>query len=214
MSVENVMRAEHSMQRAGSALVQLVFAATAGFALLAAAQGVEHHHPQHALPELTRSVANYDLPKVGVMRVDGVRVVFAADIDSGPPVILNFVYTSCTTICPVMTQIFARLQEELGAGREHALLVSVSIDPEYDTVARLAAYAKQFDAGPQWRFYTGSLQASVAIQRAFAVYKGDKMNHTPVTFLRAAPGQPWVRLDGFATPAELLKEYRLLAAPG
>ena len=34
------------------------------------------------------------------------------------------------------------------------------------------------------------------------------MSHTPVTLMRAAPGKPWVRLDGFATSQDLLAEYR------
>ncbi|MEX3930193.1 hypothetical protein AB4Y36_40565, partial [Paraburkholderia sp. BR10936] len=42
----------------------------------------------------------------------------------------------------------------------------------------------------------------MAAQRAFNVYRGDKMNHTPVAFLRAAPGKPWLRIDGFATRFE------------
>jgi len=33
------------------------------------------------------------------------------------------------------------------------------------------------------------------------------MDHTPVTFLRVAPGRPWVRIDGFATSAELAQEF-------
>jgi protein SCO1/2 len=34
------------------------------------------------------------------------------------------------------------------------------------------------------------------------------MNHAPVAFVRAAPGKPWVRYDGFASPATLVQEYR------
>jgi len=85
-------------------------------------------------------------------------------------------------------------------------MVSVSIDPEEDTPARLTEYAKRYHAGAQWSFYTGTLQASQLVQRTFDVYRGDKMNHTPVTLFRAAPGQPWVRLDGFATPDMVLGE--------
>jgi protein SCO1/2 len=87
-------------------------------------------------------------------------------------------------------------------------MVSISIVPEEDTPKRLAAYARRFDAGEQWGFYTGSVKASVTMQKAFQAYFGDKMHHRPVTFMRAAPGQPWVRLDGFATPADLVAEYR------
>ena len=38
------------------------------------------------------------------------------------------------------------------------------------------------------------------------------MNHTPVTYLRLAPGKPWVRLDGLASADETLKQYRSLLA--
>ena len=54
------------------------------------------------------------------------------------------------------------------------------------------------------------MSASVEAQRAFNVYRGDKMSHTPVTLLRAAPGQSWVRLDGFATAEDLYAELQKL----
>ena len=56
------------------------------------------------------------------------------------------------------------------------------------------------------------MEASVAVQKAFAVYTPDKMNHAPLTLMRAAPGKPWVRLDGLATPDQLLQEYRRITA--
>jgi protein SCO1/2 len=46
------------------------------------------------------------------------------------------------------------------------------------------------------------------MQRAFDVYRGDKMEHQPVTFLRALPGKPWVRYEGFPSPDLLAREYR------
>jgi protein SCO1 len=87
-------------------------------------------------------------------------------------------------------------------------MISVSIDPAQDTPARLAEYAGRFSAGPQWRFETGSQEAIDAIQRAFNVYRPDKMSHTPVTFVRPLGSRQWVRLDGFASPELLLREAR------
>ena len=46
------------------------------------------------------------------------------------------------------------------------------------------------------------------MQLAFDSYRGDKMNHEPLTLMRPAPGKPWVRIDGFASPDELAREYR------
>lgn len=179
------------------------------------AQGHEGYLPHdRKASTLVRSTAAYPLPDVILVRSDGVKVSFPKEIDDGRPVILNFVYTTCTAVCPVMSQVFAGFQDRLGAESDRVLMISISIDPEQDTPARLAAYGRQFGAGPQWRFYTGSADSSVLVQKAFAAYRGDKMSHSPVTFLRAAPGRPWVRLDGLATPDDLAREYRRLAASG
>ncbi len=172
----------------------------------------QHMHPMPPKAAFVRSTATYKLPAVTVVRADGAKVPFQKDIDDGKPVILNFIYTTCTAICPVMTQTFAEVQNRLGPDRDKLRMVSVSIDPEQDTPARMREYAKRYSAGSQWQFYTGTVEASVAVQKAFDAYRGDKMNHLPVTFVRLAPGKPWVRLDGFATPDDIVKEYRSLAA--
>ena len=109
-----------------------------------------------------------------------------------------------------MSQTFGRLQSTLAGGRTKAHLVSISIDPEYDTPARLAEYGKGVGAGLQWHFYTGTVEATQAAQRAFATFRGDKMNHTPVTFLRAGLGSRWERIDGFASSDELAGELHQL----
>ena len=183
-------------------------------ALPARAHGDHPSHASHAAPtapaSLQRSVAEYRPAQVKLVRADGQRVDFPAALDDGRPVMLNFVYTTCTAICPAMTQVFAEVQKQLGADAGRLQMVSLSIDPEQDTPKRLAEYARAQGAGPDWRFYTGTVEASVAVQKSLAAYRGDKMNHTPLTLLRAAPGQPWVRLDGFATPAQLLAEVRAM----
>jgi protein SCO1 len=173
-----------------------------------------HQHHQHmeqaAKKEAARSSADYRLKSVKLVRADGARVEFPADIDDGRPVFVNFIYTTCTAICPVMTQIFSAFEKKLGAEASKVRLVSISIDPEQDTPKRLAEYARQYAAGPDWTFYTGTVAASTAVQKGFAAYRGDKMNHTPLTLIRPAPGKPWVRLDGFSTPDDLMREYRLI----
>ena len=76
----------------------------------------------------------------------------------------------------------------------------------------LLEYARKFKAGPQWIFLTGDLEKIVAVQKSFDAYRGNKMRHEPLTFLRAAPGKPWVRLDGLMSAAQLLTEYKRLIA--
>ena len=87
-------------------------------------------------------------------------------------------------------------------------MISISIDPENDTPQQLKAYAGKFDAGPRWQFLTGSVENVATVQRAFDTYNSDKMSHEPLTLLRSAPGKPWVRIDGFASPEDLAREYQ------
>ena len=163
--------------------------------------------------DVSRSVAEYRIPDVMLVRDDGRRVDLAAELDDGRPVVVNFVYTSCSTICPMSSQVFEQFQDELGVARESVHLVSISIDPEQDTPARLRTYAEQFHAGKSWNHYSGSVSSSVTVQKAFNAYRGDKMSHIPLTLVRAAPGKPWIRLDGFARADDLLAERAQWAAP-
>ncbi len=153
--------------------------------------------------QVSTSSVQYDVPNLMLVRQDGQSVSLRKEMDDGRPVVLNFIFTTCGSICPLMSQVLGVFQRKLGAESAHVHLMSISIDPEQDTPERLREYADRFGATPGWQYYTGTLAASQSAQQAFNVYRGDKMSHTPVTLLRAAPGQPWMRLDGFVTPDQL-----------
>jgi protein SCO1/2 len=176
------------------------------------ARAHDAHHVVVGQEPIRRTAVEYRVPHVRLVRDDGKAVDLAEELDDGRPVFVDFIYTTCTAICPVTSATFAALQERLGAERDKVRMVSISIDPEEDTPRRLAGFRQKYGAGPQWHHYTGTAEASIAAQRAFGVYTGDKMGHTPATLYRGAPGQSWIRLDGFATPDDLLSEYRRLAS--
>jgi protein SCO1 len=154
----------------------------------------------------------YSVPPVTLVRDDGRVVSLPREMNDGRPVLLNFIFTSCGSTCPLMSQVLAQFQRKLGANASQVHLMSISIDPEEDTPARLVDYARQFGSSPNWDYYTGTLEASRAAQRAFDVYRGDKMSHAAVTLMRAAPDQPWRRIDGLVAPDDLLREYQQLLA--
>jgi protein SCO1/2 len=163
---------------------------------------------------VSRATVSYETPAVTLVRADGKSVSLPQELDDGRPVLLNFVFTTCSSICPLTSRTLEDFQHKLGSEAARVHLMSISIDPEQDTPARLTEYARKFHAGPEWQYYTGTLTASVMTQRAFDVYRGEKMSHTPVTLMRAAPGKPWLRIEGFVTPDELVGDYRnLLASP-
>ena len=200
----------NALTKARTALLALVAAGTvgAGFDAFAASADPHLHHRMMAQGEKAakgpiRSVAAYALPPVQLLRADGKAVALPAELDDGRPIILNFIFTTCTAICPISSQVFSEVQAKLGkAPKVH--LVSISTDPEQDTPAVLRRYAERFGAGAAWDFYTGTVDASVAAQKAFGVYRGDKMNHTQVTLVRPSMNRPWIRLDGFASADDLV----------
>jgi protein SCO1/2 len=165
-----------------------------------------------AVPPVATSSVAYDAPAVTLVRQDGKSVSLLRELDDGRPVLLNFIFTTCSSTCPLSSQTFTEFQRKLGVEAHQVHLMSISIDPEQDTPERLSEYAHRFHAGPEWQHYTGTLAASVATQRAFNVYRGNKMSHTPVTLMRAGPGKPWLRIEGFVTPDELVRDYRQLLA--
>jgi protein SCO1/2 len=159
-------------------------------------------------PRTVVSTVNYTVPDVRMVTESGKNVSLRQELDDGRPVMVNFIFTTCASTCPLSSETFSIFQDRLASERSSVHLVSISIDPEQDTPERLREYAKNFSAGPSWQHYTGTLQSSQTAQRAFGVYRGDKMGHTPVTLVRAAPGKAWRRIDGFVTPEDLMREYR------
>jgi protein SCO1/2 len=197
----------------GLQLLNMLLPLYCGAALAGTGAAIERAAAVPGMPEgVVVSTVNYAVPPVTLVRESGKRVQLPQELDDGRPVVMNFIFTTCATTCPLSSQTFSALQRKLGADARHVHMVSISIDPEQDTPARLREYADKFGAGPQWQHYTGTLEASVATQRAFGAYRGDKMSHTPLTLMRAAPGKPWMRIDGFVTPDQLLQQYRALTA--
>lgn len=206
----DVLRARASIRLAlmlSSALASFLVHAQESPAPTAVDAHAAHHHMM-VNNDVRRSVASYAVPHLTLVRDDGASVSLDNELNDGRPVVLSFIFTTCTTICPMTSQVFSMLQRKLDDDRSKVHLVSISIDPEQDTPARLRAYAGRFRAGASWQHYTGTLQASILAQQAFEVYRGDKANHAPVTLVRAASGSSWVRFDGFATVDELLAEAR------
>ena len=184
-------------------------------ALCATALADSSEPPAHhqAIVQAQRSERLYTVPEVKLVRQDGKRISLADELNDDRPVVMNFIYTSCTSICPLSSQIFEQFQKSLGTASRDVHLVSISIDPEQDSPGKLREYASQFDAGPGWDHYTGTLNDSQTVQRAFGAYFGDKMSHVPLTLMRLAPGKPWVRFDGFVSAEQLLAERQRWGAP-
>ena len=162
----------------------------------------------------TREEHPYALPEVRLLDRHGQPFAFPAGLPADRPVLLQFVFTTCGTICPILSNTFREAREELEGLDPRPLLVSLSIDPEQDTPEALRDYAAGLQAGgSDWVFLTGRREDIEAVQKAFDAWHLNKMNHEPLTFLRAPGSSSWVRLNGLTSAAQLVREARGLLRP-
>jgi protein SCO1/2 len=98
---------------------------------------------------------NY-FPNLPVVTQDGKEVQFYDDLIKGKIVVISFIYTNCPDICPLTTARLAQVEEKLGemVGRD-IFFISMTVDPENDSPAKLKAFADAFHVGPGWKFVTG-----------------------------------------------------------
>jgi protein SCO1/2 len=160
-----------------------------------------------------RTVARYEVPDVTLLNQDGARVRLPQVLAADKPVLLGFFFSTCTTVCPILSAGFSNLMKTLGAQARELRVVSIATDPDHDTPEVLRGYRKRFDAGPEWELLTGSRKDIDRVLRAFDTYSSNKTTHRPLSFLRASGGESWVRIDGLIRASDLMAEYRGLRRP-
>jgi len=102
--------------------------------------------------------------------IDQRGVPFALRDLRGGPVIVTFIATRCLDACPIANALFARLRSRLDRDHMAATLLTLTLDPRYDTPVVMAREARLLAARvPGWRFATGSPDAVRALMRAFGV---------------------------------------------
>ncbi len=194
------------MKRAAIWLVAIIAMAGANAGEAGAKDPHAAHRAAMQKARYTATMATYAIPDIELVDQTGATVDLQSLLETDQPVALNFIFTTCTTICPVMTATFAQMRRELGESGDDLRLVSISIDPEYDRPEMLRAYAEQFNAGAGWDFLTGDSADIVRVLKSFDSYAGSKMNHQPVTLLKSPGSSSWTRIDGLANGTDLARE--------
>jgi cytochrome oxidase Cu insertion factor (SCO1/SenC/PrrC family) len=140
------------------------------------------------------------IPDVPVVTQDGKSVRFYSDLIKGNAVAVNFIFTNCKTICPMLGGMFTNLQKQSARG---VRMISVSIDPTVDTPRRLKEWGAKFNPGSSWIFVTGRQADIDQILKAFGVYTSRPQDHLPVTIIGSDATGVWTRNYGFLSGAEL-----------
>lgn len=144
------------------------------------------------------------IPDVSLVDQEGRKVRFYSDLVQGKVVAVNFVFTSCSTICTPQGARFAELRKLLGdrAGKD-VHLISVSIDPQGDTPAKLKAWSEKLGTGPGWTLLTGEKDEVVRLLKALDAFDVDIKRHTPSLLLGNEREKRWTRAYSLAPAAQL-----------
>ena len=146
------------------------------------------------------------IPDTTVYDQDGRSLHFYADLVKGKTVIVNFIFTTCTTICPPLTATMRKVQQSLGERSGGGIqLISISVDPVTDVPQRLKTFAKQFSAGEGWAFITGGKQEIDSLLKALGAYSANKLDHTPMFLIGNDAAGYWTRIYGLSSAQAIAK---------
>jgi len=142
-------------------------------------------------------------PDVEVIDQDGHAVRFYSGLVQGHVVAINFIFTTCQTICTLLGANFAKV-DRLLANRQVAnvLLISISVDPANDTADQLRKYAARYGATSRWKLVTGEKRNVEQLLRSLGEYSPDKTAHTGTILIGRGDGA-WVRADGLGSPENI-----------
>ena len=146
------------------------------------------------------------IPDTTVYDQEGRKLRFYTDLVKGKTVAINFIFTTCTTICPPLTATFRQVQKNLGArvGRDIGL-ISVTVDPAVDIPERMKSFAAKFHAEAGWTFVTGEQGNIEALLTALGAYVPNRIDHTPMILVGSEAASYWTRANGLAPATKLAK---------
>ncbi|MFQ5451825.1 MAG: SCO family protein [Nitrospinaceae bacterium] len=179
---------------------------------------MKHMHSDHPLKPLSAQSAKPKSLDVNILErdlvtQDGDPVKFKSEVIGDKLVIMDFIYTTCTTACPIQTAMFSQLQNLLGGrlGKEVSL-ISITIDPATDIPSRLKAYAKKHNAGPDWIFLTGKKSHVDEVLLGLRAYSSDLDEHPSMILVGDGKSDQWTRYYGFPKLDALLSKLDELQA--
>jgi protein SCO1/2 len=160
-------------------------------------------------------------PAPATILIDSAGKPFDLASRRGKVVLVSFVYTTCTGVCPGTTQALARIQETLQEAKVWATsveFVSITLDPARDTPEILHRYARLFRADPTaWHFLTGSQDQVESVIAAWGMWvksvPSGALDHPSRIFLLDPRGrQREIYNLEFLKPESVLQDVRGLLA--
>jgi protein SCO1 len=165
--------------------------------------------PARAAPAGPR--AGY-FPNTIVQTHDGRKLRFYDDVVRGKVVVFNMMYSVCTGICPGNTANLLQVQQALGSrlGKD-IFMVSMTLQPEFDTPKALQDYVKSYGIKPGWTFLTGQPKEMDVIRRKLGFFNDDPKidsdlaNHTGMVRIGNETLDRWFMMPALSAPKQIAR---------
>jgi len=172
-----------------------------------------HHKAMMNKPAEPAKTTEVELLDRVLVDQNGSEVKFVSDVIGDRIVVMDFVYTSCTTVCPVISAVFGQVQNKLGDQLgDDVVLVSVSVDPVRDTPQRLKAYAAKHNAQSGWIWLTGHKRTLDEVLDGLGAYSPNFEDHPAMVLVGDGRTGQWTRSFGFPSPDRLVEQVNSLQA--
>lgn len=175
----------------------------------------QHEHKHHAahmtaaeLAQAEKS-ANVILLDSMVRDQTGHELAFASEVIGDRVVVIDFIFTSCTTICPVTTSLLQAARTRLSdIDQDQLVFVSVSINSNVDTPQRLATFAARH--GAEWSFITGDKTVLDELLQNLNSYSTNPEDHAPMILVGDAASGQFSRMFGLPDPERVERHVRAM----
>jgi protein SCO1/2 len=155
--------------------------------------------------EAPGSTAHRYFTDVVLVDQNGREVRLYSDLLQGKVVVIDSMFTECTSACPLISSTMQKIQDHLGdrLGKEVHLL-SFSVDPAHDTPARLKEYAARYHARPGWYFLTGKKENLELALKKLGLYVENREGHVTLITIGNDRTGLWKKALGLAQPQDVL----------
>jgi protein SCO1 len=149
------------------------------------------------------------VPNLPVQSQDGKTYAFYDDLFKDKIVVINFIFTGCSQLCPLTTARLAAVQEQLGdaVGRD-IFFYSISLDPLNDTPTALKKFSDGFKVGPGWLFLTGKPDDLKLIREKLGERNRDIGEHQAFVILANDKTGEWGKDSAMSETAHLVETIR------
>jgi protein SCO1/2 len=167
--------------------------------------------PQETPPMTDEAIAREYFSDLPLLTHDGREVRFFSDLLQDHVVLISSFYTHCKGVSPRQNQVLLRLQEMLGEslGRE-VFILSITVDPERDTVETLKEYVKEIDPHPGWIFLTGKSENIDWVNHRLGQYLEDLEDHKGIYLAGNVGTTLWMKVPAHGQPIDLYRAIQRL----